>query len=59
MRFQGDRTTATWRARQERAKHFGAGTFLAIRNVAAHAEAVNWSRQEALEHLTGQPGDAG
>ncbi|WFB83735.1 MULTISPECIES: TIGR02391 family protein [Streptomyces] len=51
LRFPGDRMTATWRARQEGAKYFGAGAFLAIRNVAAHEEAVGWSRQDALEHL--------
>ncbi|WP_432029916.1 TIGR02391 family protein [Streptomyces sp. 1222.5] len=52
LRFPGDRTTATWRARQDGAKYFSAGAFLAIRNVAAHEEAVDWSRQDALEHLT-------
>ncbi|MFP8959030.1 TIGR02391 family protein [Streptomyces nanhaiensis] len=51
LRFPGNRTTATWRARQDGAKYFTAGAFLAIRNVAAHEEAVDWSRQDALEHL--------
>ncbi|MEV0493648.1 TIGR02391 family protein [Streptomyces atratus] len=51
LRFPGDRSTATWRARQEGAKYFAAGAFLAIRNVAAHEEAVEWSREDALEHL--------
>ncbi|MFD4757190.1 TIGR02391 family protein [Streptomyces sp. NPDC058426] len=51
LRFPGDRATQTWRARQQGAKYFGAGVFLAIRNVAAHEEAVSWSRQDALEHL--------
>ncbi len=51
LRFPGDRTTATWKARQEGAKYFAAGAFLAIRNVAAHEEVVDWSRQDALEHL--------
>ncbi|WP_151775827.1 TIGR02391 family protein [Streptomyces abyssomicinicus] len=51
LRFPGDRNMATWRARQEGAKYFAAGAFLAIRNVAAHEEAVDWSRQDALEHL--------
>ncbi|MFJ9472542.1 TIGR02391 family protein [Streptomyces caniferus] len=51
LRFSGDRATATWRAQQEGAKYFGAGAFLAIRNVAAHEEYVDWSQQAALEHL--------
>lgn len=51
LRFSGNHATATWRARQEGAKFFSAGVFLAIRNVAAHEETVSWSRQEALEHL--------
>lgn len=50
LRFAGDRTTPTWRARQEGAKYLGAGAFLAIRNIAAHDEA-SWSEQEGLEYL--------
>lgn len=52
LRFPGDRATATWKARQDGAKYLSAGAFLAIRNVAAHEEAVDWSRQDTLEHLT-------
>ena len=52
LRFPGDRTTPTWRARQEGAKYFGAGVFMAIRNVAAHQESVSWSEQETLEYLS-------
>ncbi|GAA4188833.1 hypothetical protein GCM10022288_15700 [Gryllotalpicola kribbensis] len=51
LRFPGDRSTPTWRAQQEGAKFFGAGIFLAIRNVAAHEEAVAWTEHEALEQL--------
>jgi hypothetical protein len=51
LRFSGDRTSPTWRARQEGAKYFGAGVFQGIRNVAAHEDGVSWSQQEALEHL--------
>jgi hypothetical protein len=51
LRFPGDRTTPTWRARQEGAKYTSAGAFLAIRNIAAHEDQVTWSEQEALEHL--------
>jgi hypothetical protein len=51
LRFPGDRTTPTWRARMEGAKYASAGAFLAIRNVAAHEDRVTWSEQEALEHL--------
>jgi len=38
LRFPGDRTTPTWRARQDGAKYLAAGAFLAIRNVAAHED---------------------
>lgn len=51
LRFPGDRSTPTWRARQEGAKYIAAGAFLAIRNVAAHEDEVAWSEHEALEHL--------
>jgi hypothetical protein len=51
LRFPGDRNTPTWRARQDGAKYLAAGTFLAIRNVAAHDDEVSWSEQEALEYL--------
>jgi hypothetical protein len=49
--FPGDRTTPTWKARQEGAKYLSAGAFLAIRNVAAHEDGVTWTEHEALEHL--------
>ncbi|MET9051776.1 TIGR02391 family protein [Streptomyces bacillaris] len=51
LRFDGDRSTPTWRARQEGAKYFSAGAFLGIRNLAAHQEKVTWTEQEALEYL--------
>ncbi|MEV6436290.1 TIGR02391 family protein [Streptomyces anulatus] len=51
LRFDGDRSTPTWRARQEGAKYFSAGAFLGIRNLAAHQETVTWTEQEALEYL--------
>ncbi|MEU0651421.1 TIGR02391 family protein [Streptomyces albogriseolus] len=51
LRFPGDRTIPTWRARQEGAKYLAAGVFLAIRNVAAHEDEVPWTEQEALEHI--------
>ncbi|MEU6651306.1 TIGR02391 family protein [Streptomyces sp. NPDC046900] len=51
LRFDGDRSTPTWRARQDGAKYTSAGAFLAIRNLAAHEDEVNWSQQEALEYL--------
>jgi hypothetical protein len=51
LRFPGDRSTATWRARQEGAKYLGAGAYLGIRNVAAHEESVSWTEHEALEQL--------
>jgi Protein of unknown function (Hypoth_ymh) len=51
LRFPGDRTSPTWRARQEGAKYLAAGASMAIRNEAAHEDTVDWSEQEALEHL--------
>lgn len=51
LRLPGDRSTPTWRARQEGAKFVAAGAFLAIRNVAAHEEITDWGQQEALEYL--------
>ncbi|MER0429923.1 TIGR02391 family protein [Streptomyces microflavus] len=51
LRFDGDRETQTWKARQEGAKYFSAGAFLGIRNLAAHQETVTWTEQEALEYL--------
>jgi hypothetical protein len=51
LRFDGDRSTPTWRARQDGAKYMSAGAFLAIRNLAAHEDEVNWTQQEALEYL--------
>ncbi|MGW1998352.1 TIGR02391 family protein [Embleya sp. NPDC001921] len=51
LRFPGDRSTPTWKARQEGAKFTTAGAYLAIRNLAAHEEAVGWEEQQALEYL--------
>ncbi|NEA96021.1 hypothetical protein G3I22_27695 [Actinospica acidiphila] len=51
LRFNGDRSTPTWRARQDGAKYTSAGAFLALRNLAAHEDEVDWSQQEALEYL--------
>ncbi|MEV5429087.1 TIGR02391 family protein [Streptomyces sp. NPDC052701] len=51
LRSPGDRTSPSWRARQEGAKYMTAGAFLAIRNVAAHEEDTDWGQQEALEYL--------
>ncbi|MFD8685342.1 TIGR02391 family protein [Streptomyces sp. NPDC059651] len=51
LRFEGDRDSPTWVARQEGAMQLSAGAFLAIRNLAAHEETVTWTQQEALEYL--------
>ncbi|MFF2517424.1 TIGR02391 family protein [Streptomyces sp. NPDC058086] len=51
LRFGGDRSTPTWKARQDGAKYTSAGAFLAIRNLAAHEDEVSWTQQEALEYL--------
>jgi hypothetical protein len=52
LRFDGDRGTPTWRARQDGAKYLAAGAFLGIRNLAAHEETVTWDQQESLEYLS-------
>lgn len=49
LRFDGDSVSLTWVARQEGAMYLSAGAF--IRNLAAHAETVAWTEQEALEYL--------
>lgn len=51
LRFDGDRDTPTWKARQEGAMYLSAGAFLGIRNLAAHEEKVTWNSQVALEYL--------
>lgn len=51
LRFPGDRTTPTWKARQDGAKYLAAGAFLGIRNVAAHEDDADWTERQALEHL--------
>lgn len=51
LRSPGDRSTPTWKARQEGAKYVTAGAFLAIRNIAAHEDDADWGHQEALEYL--------
>ncbi|MFI6606882.1 TIGR02391 family protein [Streptomyces sp. NPDC050507] len=51
LRFEGDRDTPTWKARQEGAMYLSAGAFLGIRNLAAHEEKVTWNKHVALEYL--------
>ena len=51
LRFGGDRTSETWRARQEGAAAFGRGAFMAIRNPLAHHGNSDLSEHAALEHL--------
>lgn len=51
LRFDGDRTSETWRSLQEGAGFFGRGCFRAIRNPIAHNHQHPVSQQEALEQL--------
>jgi hypothetical protein len=51
LRFDGDRTSQTWKARQEGAGAFGRGCFLAMRNPAAHKPSGPLPVQLALEEL--------
>ncbi|WP_309251272.1 MULTISPECIES: TIGR02391 family protein [unclassified Streptomyces] len=48
---RGDRNTPSWSDRQEVPSTSRLGAFLALRNVAAHADAVTWAEQKALEPL--------
>jgi hypothetical protein len=51
LRFAGDRTSETWRSRQNGGIQFGAGCFEGIRNITAHVEGLDLPDQVALEQL--------
>jgi hypothetical protein len=51
LRFAGDRTSNTWRSRQQGGMEFGAGCFEGIRNLAAHVDGLNLPEHIALEQL--------
>ena len=51
LRFAGDRTSDTWRSRQQGGMQLGAGCFLGIRNPVAHEHHLRLSEQEALEQI--------
>jgi len=51
LRFLGDRTSDTWRSRQQGGIDFGAGCFEGIRNPAAHEDDLDLNEQVALEQL--------
>ncbi|WP_203981061.1 TIGR02391 family protein [Planotetraspora silvatica] len=51
LRFPGDRSTETWRSRQDGAVAFASGCFSGIRNIAVHQHTLDWDEQEALEYL--------
>jgi hypothetical protein len=50
LHLPGDKSSDTWRSRQEGLHLLAQGAFAGIRNVAAHAD-HDWSEQVALEHL--------
>jgi Protein of unknown function (Hypoth_ymh) len=50
LHFPGDKSSKTWKSRQEGLHLLAQGTFAGIRNVAAHTVG-EWSEQVALEHL--------
>jgi hypothetical protein len=50
LHFPGDKTTKTWRSRQDGLHLMAQGAFAGIRNVATHTE-DEWTEQVALEHL--------
>ena len=51
LRFTGDRTSDTWRSRQNGGAHFGAGCFEGLRNPVAHEHELQLPKQVALEQL--------
>jgi hypothetical protein len=51
LRFRGDRTSDTWRSRQQGGMQLGAGCFAGIRNPAAHEDGLVLTEQVALEQL--------
>jgi hypothetical protein len=51
LRFPGDRTSDTWRSRQQGGIQLGAGCFTGIRNPAAHEDDLVLTEQVALEQL--------
>jgi hypothetical protein len=50
LHFPGDKSSKTWKSRQEGLHLLAQGAFAGIRNVAAHTVG-EWSEQVALEHL--------
>jgi DNA-binding transcriptional ArsR family regulator len=50
LHMLGDKTTETWRSRQDGLHLIAQGAFAGIRNVATHT-ADEWTEQVALEHL--------
>jgi len=50
LHVPGDKSSKTWKSRQEGLHFLAQGVFAGIRNVATHTEA-EWSEQVALEHL--------
>lgn len=51
LRFPGDRSSETWRSRQNGGVKFGAGCFEGLRNPAAHEHDLQLPEQVALEQL--------
>jgi hypothetical protein len=51
LRMPGDRTTPTWRSRQNGVRSFAAGCYAGIRNLATHEHGPDWPEQIALEYL--------
>lgn len=50
LHLPGDKTTRTWRSRQDGLHLLAQGAFAGIRNVATHTD-DEWAEQTALEHL--------
>ncbi|RBL99237.1 hypothetical protein C1H84_16260 [Glutamicibacter soli] len=51
LRFPGDRSTESWKARQQGALELSKGAFTAIRNPLAHTDNSDMAEQQALELL--------
>jgi hypothetical protein len=50
LHFAGDKSSRTWKSRQDGLHLIAQGTFAGIRNVATHTD-DEWPEQVALEHL--------
>ncbi|MGH3620969.1 MAG: TIGR02391 family protein, partial [Sciscionella sp.] len=51
LRFHGDPKSTTWKNRMNAARHLGGACYQGLRNVAAHEDSVDWTREMTLQYL--------